>query len=355
MRLDNDYRDLITIIIPTHNRPLLVYRAMDYYSLWGCKVIIGDSSHTFNEKIKGQNVKYFHFPNEVFSSKILLCLQLVETPFVCISSDDDFLALNGIKSGLNFLLNNIDYCSVHGQYGQFQLAGNHIYFYFNKKIQKHILCEDPKERVIASAGISVNPLAILYRTQALIQTYLVCGKQSELVEYNINSVGLFFGKQIMLPDFWMARDVARYTEYPEYNYLKAQDGKYIHKLKLINFLKNENEGIEYKKRFSTLFSVITNKSYNEGSLLFDKVFFDIFLSSVRNKEKLTLTSLFYLIIKCLKKCLKYFIPEYIVLWRRRRIAKFPFMKNPNYLLDWNLIESSIRKHGNISTISTKKV
>ena len=54
--------DKITVIIPTHERPQYLQRALDYWSQSGMKILVADSSA---KKYQGQipeSVYYYHYP-----------------------------------------------------------------------------------------------------------------------------------------------------------------------------------------------------------------------------------------------------------------------------------------------------
>ena len=96
---------MITILMPTLNRPEFVARALNYYAATGFTgvVMIGDSSdnepRTQNEAAVAavrDRVKtvYAHLPREQFANKGM-CLQAlgerVDTPFVIYAGDADFV------------------------------------------------------------------------------------------------------------------------------------------------------------------------------------------------------------------------------------------------------------------------
>ena len=237
---------------------------------------------------------------------------------------------------------------------EFDGKDNYVTPNYIKAYGMNISSDDPSERVIASASSGMMQLFALFRTRVLLETYLLCGELSRLVEFSVNYGGMFFGKHIMLSDFWMARDVLRYTDYSEYNYGKSKQEKFSYKMRVRKFLQNDNQGLEYKKKFSNLFNTVTGGTLDAGDLLFEKAIIDGYLSDVIEKEKFTYQVFKSTIYKYFKSCFKYFLPKFFLKWRRRRICKFPFNENINYITDWNLIDASIRKHGNILSHITKK-
>ena len=112
-------KEKTTIIIPSHDRHHLLLRAIDYYSELDFLVLIVDSSEVFlNVKLPG-NITYLHLPGSLYGDKIYSGLCKASTPYSCLCADDDFLAESGLKSGQEFLEENLDYVSVQGHYIQF--------------------------------------------------------------------------------------------------------------------------------------------------------------------------------------------------------------------------------------------
>lgn len=109
-------REKLTIVIPIHNRHLVLERAISYYSLWDCEIIICNSSPVIKSLFNKNNFNHIHYADVNFSKKIYNVLKTVTTPFVYLCADDDFLALNGIIEGIDFLEKNNHYVSVQGRY-----------------------------------------------------------------------------------------------------------------------------------------------------------------------------------------------------------------------------------------------
>lgn len=358
----------LTIIIPTHNRPLPMKRAINYYSSWNCRVIICDSSLHFSEEKEHSNIDHVHFPQQNFSEKIYNAIQLVTTPFVCLCADDDFLSEDGITRGMNFLEANEDYVSVQGRYIQFWLAGNHIPCVplYEQAFGMHFNEENPEQRILSSAHSGMHQLYSLHRTEILKHSFSICKdiKLPTLSEYSSNIVGVIFGKHIMLPIFWMARDRERYTEY---NYTGSNENTIMRRPQLRNYLLS-GEGSLYKENFSKLYSETTGLAISTGDSLFDKVFFDIYLPETagttnsaeegkaevhQNKSDFSSSSKPLISGSTIKKVrlfIKSIVPKSFIDLRNSLLYTFPFSENPSFLMDWEKIKKVIRSHGNLNTI-----
>jgi len=125
---------MISIILPTMNRPGMLLRALRYYSKVGFKgsILIGDSSTGIHlNRVRDAvaifskviDIKYHYIPAElgtpspwkVKGGNVLRLLgEMVQTPYVTFAGDDDFVIPSGIDRSVNFLDRNHDYVAAHG-------------------------------------------------------------------------------------------------------------------------------------------------------------------------------------------------------------------------------------------------
>jgi glycosyltransferase domain-containing protein len=347
MSILNTIQSQLTIIIIT-NRAFPIVRAAEYYSTWGCKVIICDSSEEVNTINKYNSIEHIHYPNDLFFTKITKVLKLVQTPYVCLSADDDFLSPNGVLTGIEFLNKNHDYVSVQGIYTSFKLdtkdknIDTGLCYEWLKEL--HINNEEAFDRVVASANTGMHQLYSLHRIEILKKIYSICGdiNNSAYVEYNSNLIGMFYGKHKMLPVFWMARDSYQYAT----TYYHPQDGSnfllYLAGLK--SFLENHELGLNYKGEFSKLFSEVTGNSFSKGEELFKKVYFDIYFHN-NNLDNSEVKLLFLSIKNNIKIFLKRVIPNRILdLLQKNKSEIHPIMYDSIYNSEWKEIKKLILKY-----------
>jgi len=117
---------MLSITIPTKNRPAFLLRQLRYYvdvGFEGC-ICIGDSSDPsiadstetaidgFREHL---NIIYRKFPELGEAQTTHKLLELVQTPYAVWSGDDDFLVPNGLEICVLFLESNPEYNAVHGK------------------------------------------------------------------------------------------------------------------------------------------------------------------------------------------------------------------------------------------------
>lgn len=108
-----------TLIIPTHNRHDYLKRSMAYFKDLDAEVIYCDSSsEEFEQYAEGvaDNIKYLHLPGKKFAEKLLIVLAEIKTDFVAMCPDDDFIIIDSLYKGLDFLTHNKNYRTTVGKY-----------------------------------------------------------------------------------------------------------------------------------------------------------------------------------------------------------------------------------------------
>ena len=123
----------LTILIPTRNRPGRLRRLLDYYGNegLGCKLIVADSSDEKAREINEETIKslrggliisFKYFSSDVgLNSKILSAVSGVDTDFVVICADDDFLVPACLNKCVEFLKDNPDYSAAKGHTVSFRV------------------------------------------------------------------------------------------------------------------------------------------------------------------------------------------------------------------------------------------
>lgn len=112
----------VTIIIPTHNRAKYLRRCLAFYEPYSAhvKIVVVDTS---SDKASAQvcdsypDIRYEALPSNIsFSAKLARAADFVDTPYVVICSDDDFIFVEALQEAAKFLTHNPDHSCVHGKY-----------------------------------------------------------------------------------------------------------------------------------------------------------------------------------------------------------------------------------------------
>lgn len=115
----------LTIIIPTLGRMDLLVRLIDYYHSVKFKgrIVIGDGSvladYERANKALGPYMKYIqirhlYLPNSSVSDAVYAANEYIETDYVCLVGDDDFIVPSTAANCIRFLESNEEYVAAHG-------------------------------------------------------------------------------------------------------------------------------------------------------------------------------------------------------------------------------------------------
>lgn len=127
---------MITILIPTYNRPGYLKRILGYYS--DCRIthtiIVADGSGDEIKKTNKETIASFpilevlhldrYSPETAYSIRLSDALNHVDTKYCVICADDDFITPKGMGQSVDFLESNSDYTVAHGKYIFFNLECN---------------------------------------------------------------------------------------------------------------------------------------------------------------------------------------------------------------------------------------
>lgn len=112
---------LLTLVLPTRNRPAFLARALGYYRTQGLRapLLIADSSDEPGRPSDGElPPEWSHRgwpPQTPFLEKLRAALDLVDTPYVAIGADDDFFIPEALEYAARVLAAQPGCSVVHGQ------------------------------------------------------------------------------------------------------------------------------------------------------------------------------------------------------------------------------------------------
>lgn len=209
----------LTLILPTHKRHHHLCRALDYYREWNVRAIVIDSTPEPFEAPVPKSVKYVHCPELAFGEKIRLAVEQVETPYVLLSADDDFISPIAVKRAIKHMEDHTACACVQGWHAGFSTRKKvemkwlsmHL---FAKELQ--IDEEKASDRILRQCAGYMNCFYALHRTEVLKNFFSsVCPllpkdilqRRPELLEISqaINTVA--HGGHATLPMLWIAREM----------------------------------------------------------------------------------------------------------------------------------------------------
>ncbi len=335
----------LSIIIPTHERHHVLKRAVDYYQYWSVNVIVVDSSKVPVNFELPSNVTYLHFDKLGFGEKIYKALSDVTTPYVSLCADDDFLAANGISCGLDFLQKNQDFISVQGHSTSFYYLDGSVKNLprYTKVIGYNISDVKPADRIRKAFNPYMHHFYSLFRTEILKRSFQVtCSiEYSRAVELSIPLVSLCYGKHLMLPVYWLARDAN------DYKSISASD--LVNKTNIVTewseFITSSECDAWYNSFNDVVLDVLSDKQHT-------REIFDIFLSAynkninVAGNFKRAFT--FKFVVKMIS-------PNWLLnKYHSMKYSEVMFSNVPGFpwsdskaKKDWTEIEAIIVKHGNL--------
>jgi len=198
----------ITLVIPTHNRHKYLTRLLDFYSSVEIKIFIADSTQKKYNKIDNSNVTYLHYPNTNFFEKLSDTFKKIETDYVFMCADDDFIIPSAIEKCCNFLDKNKDFSSVQGYYVSFINTYNHVHYFNTYPNLKnyYIRGDTPEERLNQQMSSYFHHVYSVHRTLSLKQAFnLKPLKNLNLIELVISIVSVLNGKHRILPFLYCFR------------------------------------------------------------------------------------------------------------------------------------------------------
>lgn len=201
--------DNLTVIIPTYNRVENLSRLVDFYQNTNVKLIVLDGSSKPNLRMTNTKVKYMYLSDSNLHERLLYSSKLVDTKYVAICADDDFIFPRGLERCIRFLDAHPDYSSVQGAFIRF----NYDQFFSWRPDYVHwnairILEDDPIDRTLNSR----KSCQFLYSTmrastfKSVVSAFTGVNSGSlTMNELAFNYIVPFLGKYQTIPVIYGAR------------------------------------------------------------------------------------------------------------------------------------------------------
>jgi len=206
-----------TVVIPEHNRPHHLKRLLEYYLDQNVRIIVSDSSveeFCYLKEYKDKIV-YHHFPQTPLAKKIYNILPFIETPYVVMCANDDFVIPNAVSKITDFLDNHLDYNSGQGIYIDYDPFDENLQIslrYPNMLIEQ--LDENNGcDRLLHLMKSYFQYYYAVYRASTFVNVYSSVIRDDStrivnlcLLESYISSYSAIEAKHIIIPELYAARE-----------------------------------------------------------------------------------------------------------------------------------------------------
>lgn len=203
-----------TLIIPTHNRHNYLIRSMAYFKDLDAEVIYCDSSpekfHYYDFRLHS-NIKYLHLPGKKFAEKILVALAEIKTDFVAMCPDDDFILIDSLYDGFNFLTENNSFKTIVGKYIYFNEAFDGKFFQNDQKFPDDINFDPNKNEEVFFRNYYMI-LWAMYHKNILKKAFQIIEKakyhNDNFIELTVGACACFEGGIKFPKKIWGIREVS---------------------------------------------------------------------------------------------------------------------------------------------------
>lgn len=199
-----------TLIIPTHNRHGYLERSVNYYQELKAEIIYCDSSENAYQGEISSNVRYLHLPSQRFGNKVMEALTYVETQFVALCADDDFIIIDALYEGVTTLEEDTRFKTAVGKYVAFyeKFDGN---FYSPYQALPSTLMYDSKKNATLFFRNYYQILWAMYDRDILIKSFNIISqgsfKNDNFIEIVIGACACFNGGIKFLDTIWGVREL----------------------------------------------------------------------------------------------------------------------------------------------------
>ena len=336
----------VTIIILAHYSDYDVSRILDYYGDVNVHILVADSSIVpFPHYKQYENVRYFHYANNMsFHEKMEDIFNHVNTPYVQLCGDDDFIVPTGIISCVEFLERNADYAAVQGHVVSFAAKRSGVFTnpLYLQRAGLDIKTANTAERLKLSMNPYMHWFYSVHRTVNLKFYFQAIHSQipnQALCEVALTLISAINGNLKILPIFYAARD--KYKSTQRHVPPSVLDAKTNPELKA-----------EYDDFLSLVIDYFCNKtgsSQVESRRCVERGIEKYF--QPHNEKKAKKVPLIPVVGKKATQVLRPFLPKSLLQYRQRLVLKRLIGDIPGYPFfdleaknEWEVIKSYILKH-----------
>lgn len=212
-----------TLLVPTRDRPALLQRLLHYYENESFQnfIVVADSSDTtaFEENRKTMSrcraCKVVHrgFDSSIeFFEKVVNALKTVDTPYVGLCADDDFIASHSVDRSVEFLTKHPSYNAVQGRSFTVEISNNqklHVVAYPQHAVEG----ADAKTRFESYFKNPSPNFYAVYRTAVIKDIFARISRyrtdNTRFEELAVSSLAAVSGNIAVLPTLHMVRQTSR--------------------------------------------------------------------------------------------------------------------------------------------------
>jgi len=201
----------LTLIIPTRNRQNYLPRSISYYSNVDFSVVYCDSTVDAYDFKGADNIIYLHLPDLTFSQKILHVLEKINTSFVALCADDDFVFTSSLTSGYELMNENCNVTTVIGNIIQFHEKFDDTFF-STKIYDSKNFNSPPTKNVEFFLSDYRQVLWGIYKIEILLASFSIINKakfnNDNFFELVISVLSAYNGEIKFLKNVWSARELS---------------------------------------------------------------------------------------------------------------------------------------------------
>lgn len=216
--------DNVTILIPTYKRYPFLKRLLNFYDKFNdsIKIIILDSTpfepsdFEFDLLVSKNNIIWKKFDSTInYWTRVARAAEFIETDYVTLCADDDFIMPGAIKKCIEFLSDNPDYSSAHGLYfshssaEQSKKTGFFIGPLYSKGRSAAENLSYERVRAYLSGQTAYYPLYAVQRSE----TFKLIWEETDkyVSDWNLHELfpcclSYIYGKMKVLPIFYASRE-----------------------------------------------------------------------------------------------------------------------------------------------------
>lgn len=246
---------LLSIVIPTHQRPRYLARVLKYYSQTDLPVFVADSSTNASCVAVGMpRIAYHHLPSIPFLEKVRSIMPLITTPCMAFCADDDFIVPRAAKQCAEFLTASPDYSSAQGHYVMAMptASGVELSTGYPGNFQVRVDSDDVRKRLLQVFSPYVQNFYAVHRTDTWRAFYAL--ETEKIPHYCVLELlgamlAAVMGKHKVLPLFYSVRD--RFLDEDRKNPLRREN---------IDIVSSRPEyAVEYEVFMSSLAGELTQR------------------------------------------------------------------------------------------------